>query len=153
MTLGACGSTHEAGGEGPTGSSSQAAPASSQGVPGDTSDFQPYEGIRANETVQFTGTEPFWGGRVTGNNLTYSTPENPDGEPVTVERFAGRGGVSWSGSLQGQPFRMAVTEGQCSDGMSDRVYPFTVTLEVSGEQRQGCAWTDRRSFTPPSGGT
>jgi uncharacterized membrane protein len=118
--------------------------------PGDTSDKHPYDGIRADENVQFTGTEPFWGGSVSGSELTYSTPENPDGAPITVTRFAGRGGVSWSGSLDGQPFRLAVTEGTCSDGMSDRTYPFTATLEVLGEQRQGCAWTMRRSFTGPS---
>jgi uncharacterized membrane protein len=115
--------------------------------PGDTSDKHPYDGIRADETVQFTGTEPFWGGSVSGTELTYSTPENPDGDPVTVTRFAGRGGVSWSGTFQERPFRLAVTEGKCSDGMSDRTYPFTATLEVLGEQRRGCAWTMRRSFT------
>lgn len=118
--------------------------------PGDTSDTQPYDGIRADETVQFTGTEPFWGGNVSGSELTYSTPEDPDGTPIAVGRFAGRGGVSWSGSFQDKPFRLAVTEGKCSDGMSDRTYPLTVTLEVLGEQRQGCAWTARRNFTGPA---
>jgi uncharacterized membrane protein len=118
--------------------------------PGDTSDMHPYDGIHADETVQFTGTEPFWGGSVSGRELTYSTPEKPDGDPIAVTRFAGRGGVSWSGAFQDKPFRLAVTEGQCSDGMSDRTYPFTATLEVLGEQRQGCAWTMRRSFTGPA---
>jgi uncharacterized membrane protein len=122
-------------------------------VPGDTSDTHAYDGIRADETVHFTGTEPFWGGQVSATTLTYSTPEDPEGSPVTVARFAGRGGVSWSGTWQDRPFRLAVTEGACSDGMSDRAYPFTATLEVLGEQRQGCAWTERRGFSPPSGGT
>ncbi len=135
--------------------SSQTPVASAAGsaVPGDTSDMRPYDGIGADERVQFTGTEPFWGGQASGNELTYSTPENPDGQPITAKRFAGRAGVSWSGSWQDQPFRLAVTEGTCSDGMSDRSYPFTATLQVMGEERRGCAWTERRSFTPPSGGT
>lgn len=122
-------------------------------VPGNTSDTRAYDGVHADETVQFTGTEPFWGGKVSGSTITYSTPENPDGSAIPVARFAGRGGVSWSGTWQDKPFRLAVTEGACSDGMSDRTYPFVATLEVLGEQRQGCAWTERRSFTPPSGGT
>jgi len=42
-----------------------------------------------------------------------------------------------------------VTPGACSDGMSDRSYPYTVTLQVRGEQRQGCAWTARTSYTGP----
>jgi len=125
-----------------------AAGAQEVGAPGDTSDMQAYDGIHADETVRFTGTEPFWGGQVNGTLLTYSTPEKPDGDAITVKRFAGRGGVSWSGTWADKAFRLAVTEGSCSDGMSDRTYPFTATLEVGGEQRQGCAWTERRSFTP-----
>ena len=127
------------------------APQDTNGVPGDTSDMTAYDGIGEDETVQFTGTEPFWGGKVSGPNLTYSTPDDPEGSSIPVTRFAGRGGVSWSGTWQGQPFRLAVSEGTCSDGMSDRTYPFTATLEVLAEQREGCAWTERRGFTPLDG--
>lgn len=109
-----------------------------------------FDGIGAEESVRFTGTEPFWGGKVTGTALTYSTPENQDGADIAVTRFAGRGGVSWSGMYQAAKFVLAVTPGQCSDGMSDRTYPFVATLEVAGEQRSGCAWTERQSFTGPA---
>jgi uncharacterized membrane protein len=120
---------------------------SGSGMPGDASDTQPFSAIAPDETVRFTGTEPFWGGQVAGGSLTYTTPENPDGATFAVERFAGRGGVSWSGTLDRAPFRLVVTPGQCSDGMSDRTYPLTVTLAVAGEQRRGCAWTARQPFT------
>lgn len=116
---------------------------------GDTEDTRPYAGIGEEEVLHFTGTEPFWGGEVSGGTLTYSTPENIDGTQIAVERFAGRNGLSFSGTLEGAEFVMAVTPGACSDGMSDRTYPFTVTLQVRGEQRQGCAWTDAQSFTGP----
>jgi uncharacterized membrane protein len=33
--------------------------------------------------------------------------------------------------------------------MSDRSYPFTVTLQVKGELRKGCAWTDKQAFSGP----
>ena len=125
-------------------------PAGGSGVtPGDVSETEPYAGIAAGETVQFTGTEPFWGGEATGARLTYSTPEDIDGTTIAVERFAGRNGLSLSGELDGAPFDMAITPGECSDGMSDRTYPFTVTLQVRGEQRNGCAWTERNSFIGP----
>lgn len=113
-------------------------------------DSQPYSGIGAGETVRVTGTEPFWSGQVAGTILTYSTPDDPAGDSMTVKRFAGRAGVSWSGIFKDQPFTLAVTEGKCSDGMSDRTYPFTATLRVQGEQRQGCAWSDRRGIVPPT---
>lgn len=112
-------------------------------------DTATYAGIGADELVHFTGTEPFWGGRVSGQELTYTTPENQTGDMIAVDRFAGRNGVSFSGELDGMPFVMAVTPGQCSDGMSDRTYPFTVTLQVNGELRKGCAWTDRQASAGP----
>lgn len=133
------------GGQSAAGSSpSQGAGAGAVAAPEDRADTRPYNGIAADETVRFTGTEPFWGGSVAGTLLTYSTPDKPDGDAISVKRFAGRAGLSWSGTYRERPFTLAVTEGKCSDGMSDRTYPFTATLMVEGEQRDGCAWSDRR---------
>lgn len=108
-----------------------------------------YAGVGAGETLHFTGTEPFWGGTATGTSLTYTTPEDPDGTAITVERFAGRGGLSLSGRLGAGDFVMTVTPGQCSDGMSDRSYPFTVTLKLGDDLRKGCGWTERQPFDGP----
>lgn len=112
-------------------------------------DAAPYDGITADETFYFGGTEPFWGGEVTGEALTYTTPENIDGTAVTVKRFAGMNGLGFSGELAGESFDMAVTPGDCSDGMSDRTYPFTVTLRLGEEVRNGCGHTDATPFTGP----
>lgn len=114
---------------------------------GNTDDSRPYDGIGEAEVLHFTGTEPFWGGEVVEGTLRYSTPENIDGVRIPVERFAGRNGLSFSGTLDGANFIMAVTPGECSDNMSDRTYPFTVTLEIGSDQRYGCAWTDTQRFT------
>lgn len=119
-------------------------------VPGDKSDTQPFSGIAADETLRFTGTEPFWGGEATGRTLRYSIPEHQDGIEIIVERFAGRGGLSLSGDLDGRPFDMMVTPGQCSDGMSDRTYPYVVTLRIGSEVRNGCGWTDDEPFEGPA---
>lgn len=108
-----------------------------------------YSGIAAGETVYFGGTEPFWGGQVSDGQLTYTTPDNIDGTVLPVERFAGNSGISLSGTLDGAAFDMTVTEGECSDGMSDRTYPFTVTLRIGEDMRFGCAHTDARPFTGP----
>lgn len=108
-----------------------------------------FNGIGAQETIRLTGTEPFWGGVIAGGILTYSTPENQAGERIAVSRFAGNNGLGFSGRLRGNALDLAITPGSCSDGMSDRSYPFTATLQLGGEQRNGCAWTDRRPFTGP----
>ena len=116
-------------------------------IPGDTGDSAPFAEIGPNDRLQFTGTEPFWGGEVTGGTLIYSTPETPDGHAFEVQRFPGRNGVSWTGTMDGREFTLAVTPGQCSDGMSDRTYPYFAMLDLGEEDREGCAWTDAKPYS------
>lgn len=110
---------------------------------------EPYAGIGEGEVIRFGGTEPFWGGEIRGDTLRYSTPEDPDGQTIAVKRFAGMNGLGFSGTLDGAAFDMTVTPGACSDGMSDRTYPFTVTLRLGDDLRTGCAHTDAQPFTGP----
>jgi len=116
----------------------------------DSESTEPFAGIGASEVVRLIGTEPFWGGQVAGTALTYTTPDNPDGTKVEVERFAGRGGVSFSGVLDGAALAMTVSALACSDGMSDRSYPFTVTLKIGDDQRDGCGWSEAHPFAGPA---
>lgn len=118
-------------------------------APGDAQDATAYAGIAEDVVLRFTGTEPFWGGTVTGSTLTWSTPENLGGETVTVSRFAGNGGLGFSGTISGQQFDMTVTPGDCSDGMSDRTYPFSTTVRLGAQQLSGCAWRDTDDLGPP----
>lgn len=108
-------------------------------VPGDTADGSAYSGIPDNAVIALNGTEPFWGGTVARGSFNYTTPENIEGTPIAVTRFAGRGGLSFSGELDGQQVDLAITPGDCSDGMSDRTYPYNATLQIGSEQRYGCA--------------
>ena len=89
------------------------------------------------------------GGMAGGGIASYATPEEPDGREFPVTRFAGNNGLAISGDLGTAAFDLTVTPGACSDGMSDRTYPFTATLLIGNEQRQGCAWTDSQPFTGP----
>lgn len=105
--------------------------------------------IAENEMLHFIGTEPFWGGEVNGARLTYSTPDNQAGTTIMVARSMAPGSVAFSGTLDGKPFALSIATPQCSDGMSDRRYPFTATLEVGGEVRHGCAWSDTQPAVGP----
>lgn len=115
-------------------------------VPGDANDHQPFGAIAPDETLHFTGTEPFWGGTVAGTALTYTTPEDPAGQRIAVSRFAGRGGLSFSGTLASKDLTMVFTPGTCSDGMSDRHYPFVVTLRLGQATRNGCGWSPAHPY-------
>lgn len=117
-------------------------------VPGDAASTTPFAGIAPDDVVRFTGTEPFWGGDVTGDRLTWTTPEKIDGVTTRVTRFAGRGGLGFTGTLDGRPLTMTVTPGACSDGMSDRSYPFTVSVQLGQDPLlTGCGWTSAQGFT------
>jgi uncharacterized membrane protein len=115
-------------------------------IPGEAGG-QPWAGIGPQDIVQFTGTEPFWGGEVQFGTLTWKTPEDPDGVQIPVERFAGRNGLGFNGMLEAMPFELAISEAPCRDGMSDRTYPFTATVRHGTTTLNGCAWTQARSFS------
>ena len=85
------------------------------------------------------GTEPFWSVEVDPGELTYATPERLLGASAPAERKADGTGITWHAMLEGQPLVLRVEAGQCSDGMSDAVYPYRATLTVAGQQRRGCA--------------
>lgn len=89
-----------------------------------------------------TGTEPFWGAKVDGGALTYSTPEFPDGTVVEVTRKQAGDSVIFSGTLDGKPLELAISAGPCSDGMSDRVYDWTATRTIGPDVQRGCAASD-----------
>ncbi|MEO0062059.1 MAG: hypothetical protein RLZZ08_619 [Pseudomonadota bacterium] len=118
------------------------------GAPGDPTSKSPFAGIADNDVVHFAGTEPFWDGEAAHGTLRWSSPENIEGVTFPVTRFAGRGGASFSGKLGDEPFTLMVTEAQCGDGMSDRKYPFTVSVEIGTDDLlTGCGWTDARRFS------
>ena len=119
------------------------------GVPGDSEDTRPYAGIGEDAVLIVNGTEPFWGARIANGTLNYSTPENIDGQEIAVTRFAGRGGLSFSGELDGEALDLAVTPGECNDGMSDRIYPFTATMQIGSRQLMGCAHREGDDLGPP----
>ena len=93
--------------------------------------------------VKAIGTEPFWGARVEGRCVTYSTPEDQKGTRVWTRFNPGPDGGVWVGALDGAPFKLITRlRPDCSDGMSDRRYPMEAILTVRGEERRGCASPD-----------
>ena len=112
-----------------------------------STDAEPYDGISESEKLTLLGNEPFWNIAIDGETATYSSPENIDGTEFTVARFAGNNGLGFSGELDGASMQITVTPGMCSDGMSDRDYPFTVTISWGDRSLEGCAYTDQEPFT------
>ncbi len=106
-----------------------------------------FDAVGPQETVTLTGTEPFWTLRVEGAQGLWTTPDNQPGTRFAVSRFSGNNGLGFSGTLDGKSFTATLTPGDCSDGMSDRRFPFVATIALDGETLQGCGYTTEKPFS------
>jgi len=116
---------------------------------GSAEDTAPFAAISPADVILIAGTEPFWNGRIAEGTLTWTTPQDMAGQAIRVTRFAGRGGLGFSGTLEGQPLDLAVAPGTCFDGMSDRTYPFTVAITLGTQHLSGCGWREGDDLGPP----
>lgn len=89
--------------------------------------------------LQALGNEPFWSVQVDGSRLHWSSPDKPDGLSAEVQRREQDGVLTLTGSLEGKPVTLEVRAGQCSDGMSDTVYPWQASWRQGDTTLGGCA--------------
>lgn len=109
-------------------------------------DGKAFDAVGPEETVTMLGTEPFWNVTITGERARYSDPEQPEGLAFTVTRFSGNGGLGFSGTLEDKALTATLTPGDCSDGMSDRTFPFVATIALGGETLRGCGYTTGQPY-------
>ncbi|WP_066557777.1 COG3650 family protein [Croceicoccus bisphenolivorans] len=139
-TLAACGSGP---GDGsvepspqPSSSAAPATPATNQ--PGiDSEDETQPDGFPAG--FRALGTEPFWAVHVGDGHLRYMTPEDQQGQslPYTSEQTP-QDEFALTAMLGNEELVLSGKVGECSDGMSDRSYPYTVSLRIGDRNLQGC---------------
>lgn len=83
------------------------------------------------------GTEPFWALELDGGQMTFTEANAPgvrivERQPKPIHGFAGD-------IYQGRRINLNIVRGQqCSDGMSDRVYPERVQVRVDNRAFEGC---------------
>ncbi|MEO1731758.1 MAG: hypothetical protein AAFR64_13620 [Pseudomonadota bacterium] len=113
-----------------------------------------YDGIEPTASITLMGTEPFWGLEIkpVGEDrytARFTHPEDIDGSVFAASRFAGNNGLGFSGTLGERDVQVALTPGDCGDGMSDNSYPFTATVALGDATLFGCAYTSDQPFTGP----
>jgi len=85
------------------------------------------------EAYRALGTEPFWSITVASGRITYESPEG--GFSVRAPRGQELGdGRIW----ETRRITLQASNRECSDGMSDTVYPQTVRATVDGRALRGC---------------
>jgi len=89
------------------------------------------------------GTEPFWAVAIRGTTLTLTRPD----QPIVIATAPGAviqpGRASWTGKTpDGRELKVTLYASNCSDGMSDHIYPYTAEVDVPGASPlSGCADT------------
>lgn len=97
-------------------------------------------GVDLTGDIRVLGTEPFWGVSFVGDTLTYDGVDRPaQTAPRTDPAIAGSTATWTTRTTAGNDLVVTVMETECSDGMSDRTYPLTARVEISGEVLNGCA--------------
>jgi len=86
-------------------------------------------------TYRALGTEPFWGLTINPREMVFDDPNGP----VRIVQPTPRPIIGIAGEIyRTRRINVNVVHGQCSDGMSDRVYPDKVQVTANGRQYQGC---------------
>jgi uncharacterized membrane protein len=80
------------------------------------------------------GTEPFWNLLIDEHDITFVEPEAQPIKQRTPKVIVGIAGEIY----QTPRINVNIVHGQCSDGMSDRVYPDKVQVTVDGRHFNGC---------------
>lgn len=84
------------------------------------------------------GNEPFWNINVEEGTLTLTTPDDQSGMVMQGTRRTLPAGVEITGSHDGKRFALTVTEGECSDGMSDNQYQLVSSFRHGELDYTGC---------------
>lgn len=97
-------------------------------------------GVDLGQPVRVLGTEPFWSVAITPTQLKYDGVDRPL-QTATNPGPVVQGTTAVFTAMTDQNNALVVTlmDTDCSDGMSDRLYPLTAKVEISGETLSGCA--------------
>lgn len=97
-------------------------------------------GVDLGQPLRALGTEPFWGVDITPQTLTYTAV---DSAAITAENpgptIQGTTAVYAASASDGTALVVTLIATECSDGMSDRVYPLTARVELGPQTLNGCA--------------
>ena len=97
-------------------------------------------GIELSQPIRALGTEPFWGVEIKPDELVYSGVDRPETKMANPgSRMEGGNVVIAAKDAGGEAFTVTLRDAECSDGMSDRVYPLEAEVKYKAETLKGCA--------------
>lgn len=89
---------------------------------------------------RLVGNEPFWAVHIDSTIIRYTTPDDTSGTrfpPVKPLQLGDT--LRWTSSSPQTIIEAWVVPESCSDGMSDRTWPYRASVQVGDRKLQGCA--------------
>lgn len=97
-------------------------------------------GVDLSSPVRIVGNEPFWSVELTGTEMVYTTPEPPERRaPQPHPVIQGTTATYETETADGTALKVTLVATECSDGMSDRIYPLTAMVKLGDLDLTGCA--------------
>ena len=96
------------------------------------------------------GTEPFWAIKIRADGLTFSRPGAKDVKSANPGPVIENDRATWTIADGPIPFKLTLTTGGCSDGMSDRHYTMNAVLAFEDKTMYGCAATPAAIAAQPA---
>lgn len=97
-------------------------------------------GVDLGQPVRALGTEPFWGVTLSEEGLVYEGVDRPrEVAPRGEVELVGTMAVFSGATDKGRTLEVTLIDTDCSDGMSDRLYPLTARVRIGEETLTGCA--------------
>lgn len=94
----------------------------------------------ADTNYSCLGTEPFWGLKIEGENATFSNPVTDTAKVEQVTSRTSAAGVQedFAFILTTENALAAISQTECSDGMSDNVYSHQIIYKNADSVLYGC---------------
>ena len=93
-----------------------------------------------SQPISALGTEPFWSVTVDGTKLVLKRPDAPDRTFTAPGASIQPGRATWVAKASDRAqLTLTIFASECSDGMSDRKYPWTAEVSLLNEALRGCA--------------
>jgi len=97
-------------------------------------------GVDLNQPLRALGTEPFWGVEITPSAMIYTGVDRDPQRAVNPGPVVqGTTAIYTAETDDGTTMVVTLIATECSDGMSDRVYPLTARVELGEVTLNGCA--------------
>jgi uncharacterized membrane protein len=110
-------------------------------------------GVDLTQPVRVLGTEPFWNIDLSGKTMVWTSM---DGATASADQpdpvIHGTTAKFEAATADGEAFEVMLIATQCSDGMSDRLYPLVAQVKIGDRSLSGCAASRAALMTAPESG-